>query len=312
MTNERRSQSITVSAKSVAEAVAEAERRLGLDQTEIDITVITEGSKGFLGMGGENARIVAMPKAILARRAAPSLSTAAQQPRHDDVPPAAPTPEPAPVEVHDAAPRLEPLPAVAPTAPGVAAGAGAQREHLPDRSMQRDQDDQEDLQQDDDRQPASLRLDPAEVSEAAVEVVRELLLRMGIDAQATVRSAGNPVVIDVLGGELGLLIGRHGETLGSFQYLVNAIVGKRVNRWCKVIVDVEHYRLRREETLRSLATRQASRVRQTQQEITLDPMPAAERRVIHTVLQNNPWVTTNSVGEEPGRRVVIAPRQGDR
>jgi spoIIIJ-associated protein len=93
---------------------------------------------------------------------------------------------------------------------------------------------------------------------------------------------------------------------------VNAIVGRRVNRWCKVIVDVEHYRMRRDETLRSLANRQASRVQQNNQEITLDPMPANERRVVHMTLQNSPWVVTNSVGEEPNRCVVIAPRQGNR
>jgi spoIIIJ-associated protein len=300
VTNERRSQSITVSAKSVAEAIAEAERRLGLDQTEIDITVITEGSKGFLGMGGENARIVAMPKAILARRGASSVTTTPDQPAPDHVPSAPPA-------------REEPMQAPV-TATAEPAIVPAQREPTSAAidHPQREQDDHEEAQHDDEMQPASLRVDPSEVAEVAVEVVRELLVRMGLDAQATVRSAGNPVIIDVMGGELGLLIGRHGETLGSFQYLVNAIVGKRVNRWCKVIVDVEHYRLRREDTLRSLATRQASRVRQTQQEIALDPMPAAERRVIHTVLQNNPWVTTNSVGEEPNRRVVIGPRQGTR
>ena len=300
MTNERRSQSITVSAKSVAEAIAEAERRLGLDQTEIDITVITEGSKGFLGMGGENARIVAMPKAILARRGAPAVTSVPDQPAPDHLPPAAPAREqPAQAPVTAAA-----EPAVMPA------------QHEPARVdvdlRPSEQDNHVEAQQDDELQPASLRVDPSEVAEVAVEIVRELLVRMGLDAQATVRSAGNPVIVDITGAELGLLIGRHGETLNSFQYLVNAIVGKRVNRWCKVIVDVEHYRLRREDSLRSLATRQASRVRQTQQEIALDPMPAAERRVIHTVLQNNPWVTTNSVGEEPNRRVVIGPRQGTR
>lgn len=311
MTNERRSQSITVSAKSVAEAIAEAERRLGLDQAEIDITVITEGSKGFLGMGGENARIVAMPKAILARRAAPAGPALSHQTARDGGPPTESAHEPVQVVATQAPPDAEPAaPASQATSEPVALAVPP--EFAPDRVLQQEQADQDAAQQDDELQPAALRLDPAQVAEVAIEVVRELLVRMEMDAQATVRSAGNPVVIDVVGGELGLLIGRHGETLGSFQYLVNAIVGKRVNRWCKVIVDVEHYRMRREETLRSLATRQASRVRQTQQEIALDPMPAAERRVIHTVLQNNPWVTTNSVGEEPNRRVVIGPSQGAR
>jgi spoIIIJ-associated protein len=96
------------------------------------------------------------------------------------------------------------------------------------------------------------------------------------------------------------------------QYIVNAIVGRRVHRWCKVVIDVEHYRLRREDTLRSLANRQAARVRQSRQEITLDAMPAAERRVVHMTLQNNPWVATHSVGEEPNRCVVISPRQAQR
>jgi spoIIIJ-associated protein len=155
-------------------------------------------------------------------------------------------------------------------------------------------------------------VDPAAVAEVAVEVVRELIVRMGLDAMATVRDAGNPVVIDITGDDLGLLIGRHGDTLSAMQYLVNAIVGRRVHRWCKVVIDVEHYRLRREDTLRSLANRQAARVRQSRQEITLDPMPAAERRVVHMTLQNSPWVATHSVGEEPHRCVVISPRQAPR
>ncbi|HEX3733361.1 MAG TPA: RNA-binding cell elongation regulator Jag/EloR, partial [Mycobacteriales bacterium] len=157
-----------------------------------------------------------------------------------------------------------------------------------------------------------VRADPALVAEAAVEVVRELILRVGLDAQATVRSAGNPVVIDVMGEDLGLLIGRHGDTLGAFQYLVNSIVGKRVHRWCKVVIDVEHYRLRREDTLRTLANRQAARVRQTHQELVMEPMPAAERRIIHLTLQNSPYVVTHSKGEEPNRSVVIGLRPAER
>ena len=165
------------------------------------------------------------------------------------------------------------------------------------------------LEDEDEDQPAAVRADPAAVAEVAVEVVRELIVRMGFDAMATVRNTGNPVVIDITGDDLGLLIGRHGDTLSAMQYLVNAIVGRRVHRWCKVVIDVEHYRLRREDTLRALANRQAARVRQSRQEITLDPMPAAERRVVHMTLQNSPWVATHSVGEEPNRCVVISPRQ---
>jgi spoIIIJ-associated protein len=288
VTHDRRSQSITVSAKTVAEAIAEAEQRLDLPQDEIDITVISEGSKGFLGMGGESARILAMPKAILARRSV-------EMPR-----PAQP-PEPVAVTL----PPAPPSPIETPPAPAVPAQPVARLPETPvDRSSLDGEDSAEDLAATVPGHP-----DSAQVAQAALEVVRELLERMSIDALATVRSAGNPVEIDITGHDLGLLIGRHGDTLSALQYLVNAIVGKRVHRWCKVIIDVEQYRVRREDTLRSLANRQAARVRQSHQEIALDPMPAAERRIVHLTLQNSPWVVTSSIGEEPNRKVVIAPRQ---
>lgn len=296
MTNERGAQSITISAKTVADAVAEAVERLGLPESEIDVTVISEGSKGFLGMGGENARILAMPKAILARRVTP-------QPATPEPAPPTPEPEPAPLRTTPGRPVAREK---APARPITAEAAPAAS--TPPRPVNTDLT----VEPDDEEQPAEVRADPALVAEAAVEVVRELILHIGLDAQATVRSAGNPVVIDIQGEDLGLLIGRHGDTLSSLQYLVNSIVGKRVHRWCKVVIDVEHYRLRREETLRTLANRQASRVRQTHQELVLEPMPAAERRIIHLTLQNSPWVVTHSKGEEPHRSVVIGPRPAER
>ena len=136
---------------------------------------------------------------------------------------------------------------------------------------------------------------------------------MGLDAQATVRSTGNPVVIDIAGDDLGLLIGRHGETLE-----LTPVPGQRDRRQaCTPLVQGDRRcgalpPCAARKRCVSLANRQASRVRQTQHEIALDPMPAAERRVVHMALQNSPWVVTNSVGEEPNRHVVIAPRQGAR
>lgn len=321
MTSERRSQSITVSAKTVAEAIVEAERRLGLAQDEIDVTVLSEGSKGFLGIGGEHARILAMPKAILARRApeplghaaAAPLSTApATLPEPASIP--SPSPEPRPLALRPPAEREAKASPPAAPAINVEARQNAEVGHEPlsrasemaRRASDNHTADAGEGAEDEPTPPA--RVDSLLVAEVAVDVVRELLVRIGIDARATIRSSGNPVVIDIAGDDLGLLIGRHGDTLGSLQYLVNAIVGKRVHRWCKVIVDVEHYRQRREDTLRILANRQATRVRQTMQEIALDPMPAAERRVVHMALQNSPWVVTSSVGDEPHRHVVIAPR----
>jgi spoIIIJ-associated protein len=286
-----------VSAKTVADAIAEAQQRLGLSEDEIDVTVISEGSKGFLGMGGESARILAMPKAILSRRA-PEPARPVPQPTRISPPlddlgldEQSPLVSRARKQAAEAGKELPQAPAEPTLSPVEAAYVDDEQEA-----------DQSDLG----------RADGSAVAEVAIEVVRELLQHMGLDATATIRSTANPVVIDVLGDDLGLLIGRHGDTLASMQYLVNAIVGRRVNRWCKVIVDVEHYRVRREETLRALANRQAARVRQIHRDIKLDPMPANERRVVHMTLQNSPWVVTNSIGEEPNRCVVISPRQGAR
>jgi spoIIIJ-associated protein len=302
VTNERGAQSITISAKTVAEAIAEAVEKLGIPENEIDVTVISEGSKGFLGMGGENARILAMPKAILARRTPPPV--APPEVREPAREPVAREPAPRAATQRTARAAVEKTPSrpliAEPAIPVVTSPRAIVQDPTPD------------VEEPDDEQPAEVRADPALVAEAAVEVVRELILRVGLDAQATVRSAGNPVVIDIMGEDLGLLIGRHGDTLGAFQYLVNSIVGKRVHRWCKVVIDVEHYRLRREDTLRTLANRQAARVRQTHQELILEPMPAAERRIIHLTLQNSPYVVTHSKGEEPNRSVVIGLRPAER
>ena len=302
MTNERASQSITVSAKTVAEAIAEAEQRLGLSGDEIDVTIISEGSKGFLGMGGENARILAMPKTVLSRR-----PPEAARPAPRSAPPAAPSmglePE---IEQSPLVSRARKQAAARQESPDGARPAPAPAENVP--ALVDDEPDYEPVL--DAVEPAGA--DASEVAALAIEVVREMLTRIGLDATATVRSTTNPAVIDIAGDDLGLLIGRHGETLASLQYLVNAIIRKRMNRWSRVVIDVEHYRMRREDTLRALAGRQASRVRQTHREIMLEPMPASERRVVHMTLQNSPWVVTNSVGEEPNRCVVISPRPAAR
>jgi spoIIIJ-associated protein len=288
-----------VSAKTVADAIAEAQQRLGLSADEIDVTVISEGSKGFLGMGGESARILAMPKTILSRRAPEPVHPAAQPQRV--------SPPPRDEIVLD-----EQSPLISRARKQAAAAGKELPVAMPEPMLETAQADLVENGEQEDVQPDVARADSGAVAAVAVEVVRDLLQRMGLEATASVRSTANPVIVDVLGDDLGLLIGRHGDTLAALQYLVNAIVGRRVNRWCKVIVDVEHYRVRREETLRSLANRQAARVRQVHRDIKLDPMPANERRVVHMTLQNSPWVVTNSIGEEPNRCVVISPRQGAR
>jgi spoIIIJ-associated protein len=154
--------------------------------------------------------------------------------------------------------------------------------------------------------------------ELAADYLRSLLDLMGIKAAVSVRRPETAAdglgrataVLDIEGDEdLGLLIGRRGATLAALQYLVNVMVTRRLNTRVLVTVDVEHYHRRREETLRNLARRMADRVRQSRRPVTLEPMPAAERRIIHLALSEDPQVTTASIGSGDQRKVVIRPRR---
>jgi spoIIIJ-associated protein len=157
----------------------------------------------------------------------------------------------------------------------------------------------------------------AEEVDFAAHIVDDLLRLLDIDAGLTIREPLTPgdglgmvrAVIDISGEDLGLLIGRRGDTLLSFQYLVNLIVSRRYPGKGGVSVDVEHYRHRREEQVVSLAHRMADRVRQTGSPITLEPMSPAERRLVHIALAEDPELETNSVGEGDNRKVVISARQ---
>lgn len=111
--------------------------------------------------------------------------------------------------------------------------------------------------------------------------------------------------IELSGDDMGVLIGKRGQTLDSLQYLVSLVVNKESNEYIKVTVDTENYRNRRKETLENLAKNIAFKVKRTKRSVSLEPMNPYERRVIHSVLQNDKFVTTHSEGEEPFRRVVV-------
>lgn len=149
-------------------------------------------------------------------------------------------------------------------------------------------------------------LDPA--AERGRELVGELIEKMGIQGQVSVREAGDPIVLDISGRELGPLIGWRGENLRALQTVVNMLMNK-VGAERRVIIDVERYRQRREHTVREIAFRAARQVKVTGDPITLDAMQPFERRAIHLALEADPEVTTVSVGEEPNRRLVVEPRR---
>ena len=158
-------------------------------------------------------------------------------------------------------------------------------------------------------------INAAEVDYAA-QTVDDLLRILDIEAEISIReplTAGDGLgsvlaVLDIKGEDLGLLIGRRGDTLVAFQYLVNLILGRKYPGKGGVTIDVEHYKHRNEERITSLARRMADRVRESGNPITLEPMSAAERRLVHMLLADDPELSTNSVGEGENRKVVISAR----
>ncbi len=151
-------------------------------------------------------------------------------------------------------------------------------------------------------------------AEMAAQMLDHLLELMGITADVSIRDAETPgdglgmakAVLDIEGDDLGLLIGRRGETLASLQYLLNLMVGRKLTEHATFTVDVEGYRRRRETQLNSLARRMADQVRRTRRPVTLEPMPPNERRIIHLTLAEDHEVETSSLGEGENRKVSIS------
>jgi spoIIIJ-associated protein len=156
-------------------------------------------------------------------------------------------------------------------------------------------------------------VDEDETLRAAREVVTELLDKMKVRARVTA-SYRDPeedendeqvVMVDVEGNDLSILIGRRSETLNALQYIGSLIVCKRLDRWVPLMIDVQGYRARRERQLRQIARRMAEQAIHTGRRQVLEPMPANERRLIHLELRDHPDVDTESVGDEPNRKVTI-------
>jgi len=143
------------------------------------------------------------------------------------------------------------------------------------------------------------------VKDEIKEFLSRLLELMGIEARIEVTEEEEQIMVRLSGQNMGLVIGRRGETLDALQYITNLVVNKGRSDAKRIILDTERYRSRREETLRKLAQRLANKVQRTKKSIVLEPMNPYERRIIHSALQNHPYVTTYSEGEEPYRKVII-------
>ncbi len=173
--------------------------------------------------------------------------------------------------------------------------------------------------------PARQKADPEPRPTSAVEdqklkvsiqVVHELLERMKVTAEVNAHylEASDPkeeavVLVEIQGDDLSILIGRRSETLNALQYIASLIVGKELGEWVPMMIDVQGYRARRERQLRQIARRMAEQAVHTGKRQILEPMPANERRIIHMELHDHPQVTTESLGEEPNRKVTIFPKK---
>lgn len=155
------------------------------------------------------------------------------------------------------------------------------------------------------------------VEQIAKETLQELLARMRVKATVSIRPKEEmapdedspPFILDIIGDDLGVLIGRRGQTLQALQYITRLLVSRKVQYWVNLVVDVEKYKYRREKALRQLAQRLAERVAFSHQSIALEPMPPQERRIIHMTLREHPLVTTKSVGKGDQRKVTIVPKR---
>ena len=143
------------------------------------------------------------------------------------------------------------------------------------------------------------------IADTGKEFLLGMFGKMGLSVKIEKLTTKDKITFQVHGEDLGILIGKHGQTLDAIQYLTNLVANKEVRRRCQIVVDVENYRSRREETLIQLAHRLGAKVRRTRQKIALEPMNAFERKIIHLALQNEKNIKTDSEGQEPYRHIVI-------
>jgi spoIIIJ-associated protein len=309
--------------KNVEEAIRTAMREFASDLSDLDIEILSQGSRGILGVGGEDARILAAPKSAVA---AADTVRMPEPPAMDEADADAGSAAAIPIGGDDEA--SEQLADLERAERGMRSRGGRARPERGGRSRGERGERRGSRDRFESRPPREPRPDrpprepapfiPAkpleELSEAersAIEggrdVLSEMLRLMGVDATVEIAMGTETSKLNVKGSDLGVLIGRRGEKLASLQHLVNLVVAKREGQWHRISVDVENYRGRREEQLRDVADRAAKRVVQSGKIIQLEPMPAIERRIVHMALVENPRVRTQSVGVEPNRRIVVLP-----
>ena len=265
---------ITVSAKTLDDAITEALVQLGVTSDRLDYIVVEKGSEGFLGIGRKQAVIKARRK----REEKPVEETVEESkvetPVKEEVKPEKKT-EKKPAKEHSHTKKN-----VREEKPEVKSGPKKEVELA--------------------------KVEPQTI-ETCEKFIYDVMNAMGMDdvKVTSVVDEEGALSINMEGSNMGILIGKRGQTLDSLQYLTNRVANKMQDGYVRVKLDTEDYRRRRKETLENLAKNIASKVKRTRKTVSLEPMNPYERRIIHSALQSDPAVSTHSEGEEPYRRVVV-------
>lgn len=271
------------SAKTLDEAITEASIGFGVPSSELDYEIIEKGSAGILGFGKKDLTIKAWKKADetaevkaeerIEDRVVEPVSTFHEEPVHETV-----------QEV------VEPL----------------KTETYSHNSYEDSYEHHSFDYQKKDAAPVDVDL----VTSTARDFLKELFATMGMEVQADIQFSNrdNSLSIDLSGDNMGIIIGKRGQTLDSLQYIVNLVVNKKTETYVRIKLDTEDYRRRRRETLENLAKNIAFKVRKSGVPVTLEAMNPYERRTIHYALQRDRYVSTYSEGDEPFRHVVVAPK----
>ena len=280
---------IDVSGKTVEEALAKALAQLNMDRDDVSVRVLERAKSGFLGLG-----------------ASPAVIRVTYGEEMEEAPTEPVRPEPI-AEPRPAAPRAE--------RPQRSERPAKQEKPRPPKSEKPKAEPKPEAKEDlpEIERPASLTPAPLgeEVDDAKAQAIKQFLtgLLRQMEAEAEIRiyqpEKGRYKVI-LEGKNLGALIGRRGETLDAIQQLTSYAVNRSGDRRCRIQLDAENYRERREQSLCRLAEKMAEKAVRYRRNVTMEPMNAYERHVIHTALQDTPYVTTYSTGVDPNRRVIIA------
>lgn len=327
--------SIRVEAKTVADAVTEASIQLGTSSDNIEYTVISEGSRGFFGIGGKKAVIDAKKKFTdddLMKEVFGSSDKPEKAKRE-------PKKEVRKEEVRKETKndfkkdfkkefkkevRTE-TPQKKEAAPEMAAEPKKEERREPKKEFTREKREFRENSKEKkpeaetasapeqaETEPKTPRVpaDPEEAKRRAVDFLKEMFRVMEMNVEIRAEFAEDTLSVEIEGEDMGLLIGKRGQTLDSLQYLTSLVVNKGKASYVRVKLDTEDYRSRRKATLENLAKNIAMKVKKTRRPVFLEPMNPYERRIIHSALQNDPYVTTHSEGDEPNRRVVVTPKKG--